>query len=78
MIILIGMALDLALLFIGQVDTTRYLFPDGYGILSLGVTILTMTLVGVSLGLKSGVGRFIPTVFCSWTPITSSKNDRSY
>jgi len=59
LLIFAGMALGNASIFITNVATARYLSPAGYGVISLGFTILTMGAMLSELGLPTGLTRQI-------------------
>lgn len=58
--IFLGKLLGRGMSFISVVVIGRLLGPDGYGVIALGVTVITTISTLVLLGLHNGISRYLP------------------
>jgi|AntDeeMinimDraft_6_1070357.scaffolds.fasta_scaffold02315_3 O-antigen/teichoic acid export membrane protein len=59
-IIFIGFGFEMIISFAGKILIARYLGSSEYGVISFGVTLLTFSGIVATLGLNTGIARYLP------------------
>lgn len=59
-IVFFGLFLELAISFIAKLIVARFLGPVNFGVISIGITTLTIFSAISLLGLNNGIGRYLP------------------
>lgn len=59
-ILFLGLVFELGLSFIAKLLIARYLGPVEYGVVSLGITTMSLAAAIVAGGLHTGIGRYLP------------------